>query len=393
MNRQPYCRPPQWWEPKLTPWVVRMSRGHRQRQLRKQQHIQHVDVSDWERVKSKWQAGDGLLIVPNHSAHYDSTALYVAGDQHDTPLHFMTAWQVFGMSNWWERRLLQRLGCFSIDRESNDRQAFKQAVEILQSGPAPLVIFPEGDIYHTTDYVTPFREGAAAIAISAAKRADRKIWVVPCGIRFFYEDDPIPKIKSALADMEARLHLRQREDLDLRNRIHRLAEAALALKELDYTEHTREGSVRQRIQHLTETVIRRVEERLGCDNSERTTPERVKMLRHMAINQLEETPESQRRPLERDMEDLFFAMQLYSYRGDYLDGKPSVERVAETVDKLEEDILDLPLPRIRGRRRVKIQVGEPREITPARGRDAVIELTQWMQEEVQRILDEMPQPK
>lgn len=397
MNRQPYCRPPRWWEPKLNPWIVRRTRGHRRRQLAKQQRIQRVDVSGWERISRHWRAGDGVLIVPNHSAHYDSTALYIAGDQHDMPLHFMTAWQVFGMSRWWQQWLLQRLGCFSIDREADDRQAFKQAIELLRSGQYPLVIFPEGDIYHTTEYVTPFREGAAAIALSAAKRAERRIWAVPCGIRFWYEDDPLPEIERAITAMELSLHLRIADSMTIAERIHRLAEAALALKELDYTEHTREGSVRRRIEQLTETVLSGCERRHGFAANDdggagpttaQRVPERVKLLRKHVIQQLETADESSRQ-LERDMEDLFFVMQLYSYRGDYLDHYPSVERIAETVDKLEEDVLQLALPNVRGRRRVQIQVGEPRHIQSVRGRDAVSELTHWMQSCVQELVDNM----
>lgn len=394
MNRQPYCRPPRWWEPKLNPWIVRRTRAHRRRQLAKLQRIERVDVEGWTQIADRWRDGDGVLIVPNHSAHYDSTALYIAGDQHEMPLHFMTAWQVFGMSRWWEQWLMQRLGCFSIDREADDRQAFKQAIELLRTGEHPLVIFPEGDIYHTTEYVTPFREGAAAIALSAAKRAERKIWVVPCGIRFWYEDNPLPEIEEALTAMELSLHLRVADTMSTAERIHRLAEAALALKELDYTEHTREGSVRSRIQQLTERVLADCEQRHGMEGDgdresrHSRVPERVKQLRKHVIQKLEE-PSEQTWQLERDMEDLFFVMQLYSYRGDYLDDNPSVERIAETVDKLEEDVLQLPLPNVRGKRRVQIQVGEPREIEPVRGREAVTELTDWMQSSVQTLVDGM----
>ena len=78
-----------------------------------------------------------------------------------------------GVMQWYLAKKGARL--LSIDRESTDRQAFKTAVNILQSQPVPLVIFPEGDIYHTTDRVTPFREGAAAIALSAARRNDRPV--------------------------------------------------------------------------------------------------------------------------------------------------------------------------------------------------------------------------
>ena len=50
------------------------------------------------------------------------------------------------------------------------------------------------------------------------------------------------------------------------------------------------------------------------------------------------------------MEDLFFATQLFSYPGDYLADDPSIERIAETIDKFEEDILGLALPTVRRQR-------------------------------------------
>src|SRR5690606_13502336 len=98
------------------------------RQLRRQQRITRVEAVGAKRLKEALAAGAGVLIAPNHSAHYDSAALYIAADRVDVPLHFMTAWQVFAMSSRFERCAMQRLGCFSVDREAVDRQAFKQAV-------------------------------------------------------------------------------------------------------------------------------------------------------------------------------------------------------------------------------------------------------------------------
>ena len=41
----------------------------------------------------------------------------------------------------------------------------------------------------------------------------------------------------------------------------------------------------------------------------------------------------------RDLEDLFLVIQIFSYPGDYVRLNPTVERVAETLMKCEEDIL------------------------------------------------------
>ena len=319
--------------------------------------------------------------------------MYAAFDQIRQPLYIMTAWQVFGMATKFECWAMQRLGCFSIDREGTDRQAFKHAVSVLQGEPHPLVIFPEGDIYHTTDYVTPFRDGAAAIALSAAKRGERPISIVPCGIRFKYLDDPREQLLEAMRRIEERLYLRVETDSPLPERIHRLAEAALALKELDYLGYTCSGRLRDRIRALLESVVSRLEQRHGINNLGGTPPERVKTLRQTIIRRLEDeaSPPSEAngeaQQLRCDMEDIFFAMQLYSYRGDYLVDHPSIERLAETVDKFEEDILGLDYPTVRGERRVVIRFAEPIELPPGKSRRSAAELTELMQTRVQEVID------
>jgi 1-acyl-sn-glycerol-3-phosphate acyltransferase len=363
--------------------------------LERKQQFTEFEIEGIEHLTSAVRAGHGVLIVPNHSAHYDSACLYVAADSVDIPLYMMAAWQVFAMSRRWECFMMQRLGCFSIDRESTDRQAFKQAIEILEEQPYPLVIFPEGDIYHTNDRVTPFREGAAAIALSAAKKAQRKIVAIPCGLRFSYLDDPSPALHAQLAKLEERLCLRPLPDVPLVVRVHRFAEAALAIKELDYLGRTSAGRLRERIITLTESVLNQLEQRHEVRTNGRSPPERAKELRRKLISQLENEDLPRQQPslfrqLQQDMDDVFFVMQCFSYPGDYLIENPTVERLAETIDKFEEDVFNVDVPGIRGRRRVRIRFGEPIEVIRTRsGREQTAELTQSMQDGVQKLLDAM----
>lgn len=393
MNRQPYCTPPRSWPSSLTPWWVKLSRKFRRRQLSKGQRLVEIDTQNIAAVTDAVADNKGVLITPNHAVHYDAPALYAAFDAVARPIHIMTAWQVFAMSTTFECWAMQRLGCFSIDREGTDRQAFKHAVQVLQDEPYPLVIFPEGDIYHTTDFVTPFREGAAAIAMTAAKRSERPTVIVPCGIKFWYLDDPRENLLAVMQQIEERLHLRVLADSPLQNRIHRLAEAALALKELDYLGYTCSGRLRDRIRGLLETVLSRLEKRYEIKDTSGTPPERVKSLRQEIIKRLEdeENPptegSSEQQQLHRDMEDLFFVMQLYSYRGDYLANNPSVERLAETIDKFEEDVLGLDYPSVRGNRRATIRFGDPIELPPGKSKRTAAGLTKDMQSAVQAQID------
>ncbi|MAR13091.1 MAG: glycerol acyltransferase [Blastopirellula sp.] len=374
---------------------VKWSRGYRRRKLLKHQQLTSITCENSDVLRDAVASGHGVLLAPNHSAHYDSQALYVAADRLDIPLYYLTAWQVFFMSTAFECTLMQRIGAFSIDRESTDRRAFKQSIEILQGAPYPLVIFPEGDIYHTTDVVSPFREGAAAIALTAAKKADRPMVVIPCGIKFFYVDDPMEKLHAITSELEARLFLRSDPNRSLVDRIHRLAESALALKELDYLGFTRSGRLRDRVVQLTDEVLRELETRHGVEADDGSPPERVKVLRQKVIQELERdedalpTTSEEYRRLTAEMGDLFLATQLYSYRGDYLADDPSIERLAETLDKFEEDILERDLPSVRGSRCVKIRFGDaiPVAAGERRGRGAVADLTAEMQGAVQQQID------
>ena len=397
MNKQPYAVPPRWWAPKLTPAVVKTTRGYRRWQLRMQQKIKTINVTGIEHLRDAISAGHGVLLTPNHSAHYDSAALYIAADRAKTALYYMTAWQVFGMASKWDQFLMQRMGCFSIDRESADRKAYKQGVHILQNESCPLVIFPEGDIYHVTDRVTAFREGAAALALSAARRSDRKIVIVPCGIKFWYIDDPTPKLHELMTRLDERLFLRPKLDWSLKERIYRFADALLTLKEIEFLGGSRSGHLLERIARLTGTILQDKECQYGLNHADKSIPDRVKGLRRMIIDELEQFKKKEPSnattrfvELSNDLEDLFFVTQLYSQPGDYLSGTPSVERIAETLDKFEEDLLDLEVPSVRGRRRVEIRFGEPFFVpAKASGRQAVEDLTKKMHGEVQGLVDQL----
>src|SRR5437764_5494688 len=119
--------------------------------------------------------------------------MHVGLDQLHRQLYFMAAWQVFlahrGIDGW----VMQRFGAFSVDREGCDRRAMRQATELLTSGQS-LVVFPEGEIYHTNERLTPLREGVAFMAVSAQRdlekqKSDAQVWVVPTAIRYKYDND------------------------------------------------------------------------------------------------------------------------------------------------------------------------------------------------------------
>ncbi len=392
MNRQPYQTPPKWWGPRLTPWWVRCCRPLRERELRVKQRVERIDLVQPERLLELQAAGSGVLITPNHSVHYDSTCLYSATERIGVLCHFLTAWQVFGMAPAWQQWSYQRHGCFSIDRENTDVRAFKQSTELLQAGPSPLVIFPEGDIHHVSDRLMPFRDGAAAIALLAAKKSPRPIHALPCGIKFRYLDDPQPSLLKVMDQLEDRLFLGRRPDRPLTERILRIADVTLTIKEIEHLGRPNTGTLRERLVTLCEAILAQIAASFGNANVDGTIPERVKEFRRKAIQGVEQNdvPTEERERRRRNLEDLFLVVQLYSYPGDYLLEHPSPERLAETIDKLEEDVLGASLPTVHGRRAVTIQFGKPLPIQRDPGsRNQTRELTVQLEQRVQELLTQL----
>lgn len=360
MNIQPYRTPPRWWGPKLTPWVVRLIGPVRRRVLKRTQRIMEIETRGIEHLKGALADGCGVMITPNHSSHADPPLLYEVTQQVPTCLYFMAAWQVFDKVNRLRQEIFQRHGCFSVDREGADMRAFRQAVEVLQEGPYPLVIFPEGEVYHVNETVTPFMDGPAGIAVTAQKRADRKIVFVPCGMKFHYLEDPSEAMAELMGRLEQQILWRPRPDMPLADRIYRFAQGLLGVKELEYIGQMQNGPLPERIAGLAEAVLAGIEQRYEVkkDGGE-GLPERVKVCRREAIKVLGEPDEAKQQQAMLDLDDLFMVIQLFSYPGDYVAARPTIERMAETLDKFEEDVLRIPSANVRGPRKATIAFGEP----------------------------------
>jgi len=232
--------------------------------------------------------------------------------------------------------------------------------------------------------------------MSAARHGERPISIVPCGIKFWYMEDPRPSLRQVLTNMENRLLLHPAEKWTLVMRIHRLANAAISLKEIEFMGHLTREELPCRANRLIDFILKRLEERHGSPRTDEYIPERVKTLRQLVIKKIDEgealaerADEALLRRYRLDMDDLFTVMQLYSYPGDYLDGNPSIERIAETIDKLEEDITFAELPTVHGRKHVQVRFGDPIEVTSNRSRDLVTVLANQARDGVQAMIDQI----
>jgi 1-acyl-sn-glycerol-3-phosphate acyltransferase len=352
-----------------------------------------VHVHNGEVVQQALEAGQGVMIAPNHPSHCDPHAIYDAADIVGTPLFMMATWHVFDMRTKFGQWLLQKIGCFSVDRDGADMKAFKEAIRILQEEKFPLVIFPEGEIYHCNDRVTPFLEGPAMMASTAARKSERDIVIIPSAMKYRYLNDPTEELVKVMSELELSIFWRPRPHKPLPERIYEFSEAVLSLKELEFTGSSSNGPLSERVKNLSDFILTRHETTRGIDSRGKTIPERVKEIRRRCVKEIcdEKSPpgEAELKQLFEQLDDSFLVGQLFSYPGNYVAEMATIERIAETIDKFEEDALRRPTAGIRGTRECHVCFGEPITVSgDRRTRKSPSELTRQMETAVQQMLDQ-----
>jgi len=250
-------------EPSHHPLAIRLSKWYVARKLDKDLKIRRFEIEGGGILNDLIDRGDGILIAPNHSDHADAALMYEFGRSIGHPFYFMATHGIFRGVN---RYVLPRIGCFPVDREGTDKRALRKSMEILADGTAPLVIFPEGEIYRLNDKITPLREGVSAVASMAARKAaeGRKIWVVPVGIKYRFpgDVDPMPWMMRMIGELEGRFAWREGRGMPMQDRIYRYAFGMLSLKEIETYGEVRGGSVRDRVMAMRDDVLERIASRI-----------------------------------------------------------------------------------------------------------------------------------
>lgn len=394
MNRQPYQTPPQWWSPNLSPRWMNFWRRPRRRMAQSQFGLSDVSVVGRHHLHAAIDSGDGVLITPNHPSHADPFIMLDAADQTATPMYFMAAWQVFHHTHRVGRRVLRQHGCFSINREGYDLPAIRQAIRILEDAQAPLVIFPEGEVFHLNDHVTAFRTGALHSAVLAAERRQAPVQIVPCGIKLQFIDDPTDALHQKLNGLEERLRLDSSAGLKLQQRVLVFGERLLENREARILGRVGRGDLQARMDQLTESILAPLEIRFGLSAGERTVPERVKYLRYHIIRAKDANDARfESAELCQALKRLFTVMQAYSYPISYIADEPSIDRLAETIEKMEEDVLGVQRASLVGRRRATVAYGSPMVINPDfRVSCSIAAETEQLRTCVQSLVDQLGGP-
>lgn len=387
---------PDFWPPRPSGFWRAALEPFRRWYLRSHYGIAAVDVERHDEAFRGIGAGDGVLVAPNHSHDSDPHVMLEASRRLGRRFYFMAAWQMFRAHGGLDGFVLQRLGAFSVDREGCDRRAIQQAIALLTSGKS-LLVFPEGEIYRLNDRLTPLLDGVAFMALSAQRdlaktAAGRRVWIVPAAIRYRYVDDIRPRLEAVVERLEGRFALSPRHGASLNERILRYGEMLLTIKEKEKLGHSceAEGDLPTRIARLVEKLLSRQERAyLKQSPSGETVALRVKALRrHLVGIWTDDSADAGARRLARDaLDDVQLALQAYSYPGNYISENPSVERIAETIEKLEEDLDGHALPH--GQRRARVLFGAPIDLSQAgEGRPRVVaeKLTDRLEEAIRSLM-------
>lgn len=346
---QPY----QYFPPKHSRfWSALLLYHNRTRHLPGTQRIAEVVTSGHDQLLAQIKPGDRLVFLPNHSTHADAAIFIESLRQIGMSSLMMAAYDVF-LRGRVHRFTMQRMGAFAVDRDGSCPKPMKQALATLDQGKHALTIFPEGNVYLTNDRITPFMDGAAFIALKAQqallKNSDRetktsggRVLAVPVSIRVTHLTNARMKITQRFKPLGQQLGVKADFHSDPVKAVYEAGEIALHrnLKQrgLDVPDAPDLGTL---IHQAAINVLDRLETKLEITPKPNNTPlDRVRTARRL-IHEVRTDPD---RAVDHAAaatwaDEAMLAFRIASYPMGYAAEKPTVDRIGETVEKLEEDLL------------------------------------------------------
>lgn len=387
----------------LVAWAIGVF--NRYRRLPKVMKVDRVEVSGLDglrkNLRRRGPKRDRVLFLPNHPTHADAAVFIEAIRQAGFSTQMMAAYDVFLRSRM-DAWVMQKLGAFSVDREGGDQRAMKEAAGILAKGKHALTIFPEGNVYLRNDRVTPFNDGAAFLAIRAAKELARhgvRVVAVPVSIKLTHLTDCRASLEKLLQDLSSAMELEHAPPPSghtPRNMIIRVGCAAVRrnLKQRGLTPPDT-ADIAELIAFSAGAVLDDLEAKLDIQSKpDATLIDRVRAARRV-IHEVR-TDESRVADHAAALvwaDQAMLAFRIASYLPDYVAEQPTLDRVGETVEKLAEDVQRKMIDPI-GPRRALVHFNDPICLDDyigegRRGKQAIRDLTAACEASVQLGLDEI----
>lgn len=402
-----FCDEPyRFFEPKPNRAVMAVSRViNRYISLPNAYHrVRELEISgqeDFLRDLVAKSSGARLLFVANHATHSDPQVMTELLRRLGARTHFMAAYDVFLRSRltaW----VMQRNGAFSVDREGSDSKGMKTAVRVLSEAPhgSGLTIFPEGNVYLTNDRVTPFLDGAAFIALKSQRRLgpELPIHVVPVALKFTHLDDVREGICGRLHRLAGETETHFDRDADTVAEMMRIGRLLLErnLRKRGLLADP-EITLAEQLSSSAEEILSGLEKKLELRAKSTDTPvDRVRKARarlhQLRTGTAEQSAVFAEAHVEAWADEAITAFRILNYGTPYVAENPTMDRFAESSERLMEDHFSKALHPL-GDRRVIAHIGEPIDLSrrleafSQSSRVAVSELTLDMERAVQAGLD------
>lgn len=366
--------------------------------LPKRHRVMHVELHGLNEFRNLLRPSDRLMFTPNHPTHSDPQVMVEILRRLRVGGEFMTAWEVF-VRNKVFRWLLPRIGCFSIDRWGLDSQAIKHASEVLRRGQNSLVVFPEGNVFLQNDLVSPFNEGAAFFALRTAKElaaTGQRVLIVPVSIKLTYLEDVWDAVRQRLHSTAKKIDVSLESNPCPLAHLRMIGFSALRRNQrMRGLSQTSGKTPREAISVAVMELLDRLEPKVELPQlTDATLLERVCRVQR-AVQRVRSDPE--RKPDHAAAatwaDEALLAFKILSYLGDYVHRHPTLDRYAETVEKLCEDIHGQVHPPY-GTRKAYVRLGQPIDLTEhlnGRLREAVVQVTGACQNAVQNGIDQINQ--
>lgn len=403
--------PYQFFDPKPLKPVIALSRPINRLLLRYSLSVKHREITGQvDRVRQLLRSGARILFTPNHPSRTDPQLMGDVHRQLGTHSSFMAAYDVF-LENPVQRWFMQRTGAFSIDRDGHDRKSMATAIDILREGDMSLTIFPEGNVYHLNDRVTPILDGPAFIATKAQQslKEGGDVWIVPVSLKYTQLTDLRDILWSQLEVLQLQSGYRgpfeRDEPLNSVRSIGAHLISRLLKSGTGFTgEISFEGMNREEIQ---DQILDRARQLIGAlekdlelvrDDGEFVL-NRMRKIRtrvHQLRSEGEAPDEDARIHYQKLAARSMFAFRLLAYVIPYLADHPTIDRYTETVTRIREDYYSrsfLPL----APRKAMVKIGEPISVPGVLGesggktRPAIASLSGRIEKAIQAGIDEMNQ--
>ena len=367
--------------------------------------IKQLEISGGENLQELLASGARVLLVANHPTHSDPQVMTEVLRRLGLRSCFMAAYDVFLRKKacaW----VMQRHGAFSVDREGSDKQSMKEAIRILKEGEYAMTIFPEGNVYLNNDRVTPFMEGAAFVSMRAQKElgSDVPIYAVPISFKMTYLHDVRDAVKQQM-DKVARIAGMKPDSCEsILEELQEIGRALLVERMRECEHLSEDGELggkdwSSQFEGCSEKVIGGLEEKMElAPKIDSSLTERIRRIRaaihHIRIRDDGENKEEAEKFAHASewADEAILAFRTLTYATPYVADHPSLDRFAETSQKMGEDYTGKSAKPL-GDRAALVHVGEPLHLGEmldqhdAKLRPAVAELTTQLETAVQSGVD------